>query len=106
MLFAIHVKNAANTHANQWFERTLDDSAIRRITLPEGFLSADVILSTLINIADGLHVRLYAYLFRVRFRSFSFSKKKIDRFSHSSRRFGPQSSSNTSPWSCPSWPPR
>jgi len=35
----------------------LDDSAIRRITLPEAFLSADVILSTLINIADGLHVR-------------------------------------------------
>merc|ERR1712013_511075 len=28
---------AANTHASQWFERTLDDSAIRRITLPEGF---------------------------------------------------------------------
>eukprot|EP01032_Pedospumella_encystans_P015861 gene15861-18121_t len=49
-------QNAANTHANQWFERTLDDSAIRRITLPEAFLSADVILSTLINIADGLHV--------------------------------------------------
>lgn len=49
-------QNAANTHANQWFERTLDDSAIRRIILPEAFLSADVILSTLSNIADGLHV--------------------------------------------------
>ncbi|CAM9186285.1 unnamed protein product, partial [Ectocarpus fasciculatus] len=47
---------AANTHASQWFERTLDDSAIRRITLPEGFLAADVILSTLSSIADGLHV--------------------------------------------------
>lgn len=48
--------NAANTHANQWFERTLDDSAIRRMILPEGFLATDVILSTLVNIADGLHV--------------------------------------------------
>lgn len=49
-------ENAANTHANQWFERTLDDSAIRRIILPEGFLAADVILTTLQSIADGLHV--------------------------------------------------
>lgn len=49
-------QNCAHTHANQWFERTLDDSAIRRIALPEAFLAADVILSTLANIADGLHV--------------------------------------------------
>jgi adenylosuccinate lyase len=47
---------AANTHANQWFERTLDDSAVRRIVLPEGFLAVDVILNLLANIADGLHV--------------------------------------------------
>jgi len=47
---------AANTHANQWFERTLDDSAIRRIILPEGFLAVDVILGLLENIGDGLHV--------------------------------------------------
>lgn len=47
---------AAHTHANQWFERTLDDSAIRRIILPEAFLGTDVILSLLDNIADGLHV--------------------------------------------------
>ena len=47
---------AANTHASQWFERTLDDSAIRRIILPEGFLGTDVVLNLLINIADGLHV--------------------------------------------------
>jgi adenylosuccinate lyase len=47
---------AANTSANQWFERTLDDSAIRRIILPEGFLAVDVILTLLSNIADGLHV--------------------------------------------------
>merc|ERR1711935_42328 len=48
--------NAAHTHANQWFERTLDDSAIRRIVLPEGFLATDVILTLLCNIADGLYV--------------------------------------------------
>ena len=47
---------AANTHASQWFERTLDDSAIRRIILPEGFLATDVVLNLLTNIADGLHV--------------------------------------------------
>jgi adenylosuccinate lyase len=47
---------AANTHANQWFERTLDDSAIRRIYLPEGFLAVDVILNLLSNIGDGLHI--------------------------------------------------
>jgi adenylosuccinate lyase len=47
---------AAHTHASQWFERTLDDSAIRRIILPEGFLAVDVVLNLLANIADGLHV--------------------------------------------------
>lgn len=47
---------AANTAANQWFERTLDDSAIRRIILPEGFLACDVILTLLANISDGLVV--------------------------------------------------
>jgi len=47
---------AGQTHANQWFERTLDDSAIRRILLPEAFLGTDVILSLLDNISDGLHV--------------------------------------------------
>ena len=50
-------QNAAHTHANQWFERTLDDSAVRRIILPEAFLTADVVITTLTNIADGLHVR-------------------------------------------------
>jgi adenylosuccinate lyase len=50
------VDNAANTHANQWFERTLDDSANRRISLPEAFLSVDVILSIVHNVMDGLQV--------------------------------------------------
>lgn len=48
--------NAAHTHANQWFERTLDDSAIRRIVIPEGFLAVDVILNLLMNIGDGMVV--------------------------------------------------
>jgi adenylosuccinate lyase len=48
--------NAAQTHANQWFERTLDDSANRRLSLPQGFLGVDVILSTLANVASGLQV--------------------------------------------------
>ena len=50
------VDNAANTHANQWFERTLDDSANRRISLPEAFLGIDVILSIVHNVMDGLQV--------------------------------------------------
>ena len=48
--------NAADTHATQWFERTLDDSANRRISLPEAFLGIDVILSLLANIGDGIQV--------------------------------------------------
>ena len=48
--------SAANTHAHQWFERTLADSAIRRIILPEGILAVDVVLNLLMNIADGMVV--------------------------------------------------
>ncbi len=48
--------NPANTHAGQWFERTLDDSANRRIVLPEAFLATDVLLSILINVMDGIQV--------------------------------------------------
>lgn len=54
-LITLHA-NAANTHATQWLERTLDDSAIRRITLAEAFLSADAVLLTLHNICQGIVV--------------------------------------------------
>ena len=48
--------NAAQTQSVQWLERTLDDSAIRRITLPEAFLCADTLLSILMNISSGFVV--------------------------------------------------
>jgi adenylosuccinate lyase len=47
---------ASDTYASQWFERTLDDSAIRRIIIPEAFLSADAIMMTLDNVVSGLVV--------------------------------------------------
>jgi adenylosuccinate lyase len=49
--------NAAQTAASQWLERTLDDSANRRLSLPEGFLATDAILVLATNIAAGLEVR-------------------------------------------------
>jgi adenylosuccinate lyase len=49
-------QNPAHIAANQWFERTLDDSANRRISIPEAFLAADVILDIYLNVARGLVV--------------------------------------------------
>lgn len=72
-LMTLH-QNAVMTSSVQWFERTLDDSSVfhatpctilvlmtecranRRITLPEAFLTADVVLKTLQNVSEGLVV--------------------------------------------------
>lgn len=48
--------NPAITSATQWFERTLDDSANKRISIPEGFLAVDGILDLCLNVVDGLVV--------------------------------------------------
>lgn len=48
--------NPAITASTQWFERTLDDSANKRISIPEAFLAVDAILSLYINVVDGLVV--------------------------------------------------
>ena len=50
------VLNPAFTAGTQWFERTLDDSANKRIAMAEGFLAADAILNILLNVCDGLVV--------------------------------------------------
>ncbi|WP_026476079.1 adenylosuccinate lyase [Alkaliphilus transvaalensis] len=49
-------QNAAMTASTQWFERTLDDSANKRIVVPEAFLATDAILDIAINVCDGLVV--------------------------------------------------
>ena len=48
--------NPAITSATQWFERTLDDSANKRLSIPEGFLAIDGILDLYLNVVDGLVV--------------------------------------------------
>lgn len=52
----IDALNPAVTSAAQWFERTLDDSANKRLSIPEGFLAVDGILDLCLNVADGLVV--------------------------------------------------
>ncbi|KAG6335083.1 hypothetical protein ID866_4011 [Astraeus odoratus] len=55
LLPALH-KTVIETTGVQWLERTLDDSAIRRVAVPEAFLAADIVLSTLRNVSEGLVV--------------------------------------------------
>ncbi len=52
----IDALNPAVTSAAQWFERTLDDSANKRLSVPEGFLAVDGILDLCLNVVDGLVV--------------------------------------------------
>ena len=52
----VDAMNPAITSATQWFERTLDDSANRRLSVPEGFLAIDGILDLCLNVVDGLVV--------------------------------------------------
>ena len=52
----IDALNPAITSASQWFERTLDDSANKRLSIPEGFLAIDGILDLCLNVVDGLVV--------------------------------------------------
>ena len=52
----IDALNPAITSATQWFERTLDDSANKRLSVPEGFLALDGILDLCLNVVDGLVV--------------------------------------------------
>ncbi len=52
----IDALNPAITSATQWFERTLDDSANKRLSIPEGFLAIDGILDLCMNVTDGLKV--------------------------------------------------
>lgn len=52
----VNALNPAMTAANQWFERTLDDSANKRISIPEGFLATDAILMIAINVCQNLVV--------------------------------------------------
>ncbi|MDD2971800.1 MAG: adenylosuccinate lyase [Lachnospiraceae bacterium] len=59
--------NPAITSATQWFERTLDDSANKRLSIPEGFLGVDGILDLCLNVVDGLVV--YPKVIEKRLRS-------------------------------------
>jgi adenylosuccinate lyase len=59
--------NPAITSATQWFERTLDDSANKRLSIPEGFLATDGILDLCLNVVDGLVV--YPKVIRKQFMS-------------------------------------
>ncbi|MBK7907846.1 MAG: adenylosuccinate lyase [Gemmatimonadetes bacterium] len=65
--FVQQVAGTANqTHAVQYFERTLDDSAIRRLVIPEAFLATDAILILMENVASGLEVHTARIRQRIR----------------------------------------
>ena len=63
----VDAMNPESTSATQWFERTLDDSANKRLSVPEGFLAIDGILDLCLNVVDGLVV--YPKVIEKRLRS-------------------------------------
>ena len=63
----VDAMNPAITSATQWFERTLDDSANKRLSVPEGFLAIDGILDLCLNVVDGLVI--YPKVIEKRLRS-------------------------------------
>ena len=52
----VDVLNPSFTTGTQWFERTLDDSANKRVAMAEGFLATDAILNIMLNVTDGIVV--------------------------------------------------
>src|SRR5262249_32864531 len=52
-------QNPAHTAAQQWLERTLDDSANRRLSITEGFLAVDAVLDLSLHVTRGLEVRAH-----------------------------------------------
>ena len=61
--------NEAITSATQWFERTLDDSANKWLSVPEGFLAVDGILDLCLNVMAGFRASIITYLDREAIRS-------------------------------------
>ena len=70
----VDAMNPAITSATQWFERTLDDSANKRLSVPEGFLAIDGILDLCLNVVDGLVV--YPKVIEKRLRELSMEAGK------------------------------
>ena len=64
----VQLDNTAHTAANQWLERTLDDSANRRVVLSELFLATDAVLGLYLNVSSGMvvHPELVRRKFSIR----------------------------------------
>ena len=71
-------KNAADTAATQWLERTLDDSANRRLSIPEAFLATDAILTLVVNVITG--GRIYPKVMEKHLNEEGMDKKFVDSY--------------------------